>query len=185
MKRRPQIITEIKRQVLHESGYKCANPACRTILTLDIHHLDYVSESGSNQPDNLIALCPNCHTLHHKGHIPKESLRSWKMFLLSLNKGLDKHSIDLLLALYKVEHLMVSGEGVLECSALIAADLVKVATDSKGGLFIAGVQYEEKYWVELSEKGRSLVEAWKRGDQEGAVIAMMTFERQNENKKRL
>lgn len=182
-KRRP-ITREIRQQVLHEAGYKCANPACRIILTIDVHHLDYVSEGGSNQPANLIALCPNCHSLHHKGHIPKESLRSWKMLLISLNEVLDKHSIDLLLALDKVDHLMVSGGGVLECAALIAADFVEIEKDSKGGLFEGGGQYEEKYWIELSEKGRSLVAAWKRGDQEGAVTGVRAFGRENGNTNR-
>ncbi|MCP5450830.1 MAG: HNH endonuclease, partial [Gammaproteobacteria bacterium] len=72
-KRKP-IKVDIKHQVLHESGYKCSNPVCRTILTLDIHHLEYVSKNGDNTPDNLLALCPNCHALHHKGIIPDNSL---------------------------------------------------------------------------------------------------------------
>ena len=182
-KRRP-ITREIRQQVLHEAGYKCANPSCRTILTIDVHHLDYVSDGGSNQPANLIALCPNCHSLHHKGHIPKESLRSWKMLLISLNEGLDKHSIDLLLALDKVERLMISGSGVLECASLIAADFVEINVDSKGGELFGGEPLEEKYWIELNEKGRSLVAAWKRGDQEGAVTGVRAFGRENGNAKR-
>lgn len=182
--KRKQIPIEIRRQVLHEAGFKCANPTCRTILTLDVHHLDYVSEGGSNQPANLLALCPNCHTLHHKGQIPKESLRSWKMLLLSMNEGFDRRSIDLLLALGKVDYLMVSGEGVLDCAALIAADLVKVDTSSRGGLFSSGGSYDEKYWVELSEKGRLLVAAWKRGDQEGAVTGVTAFGQEKGKKKR-
>lgn len=182
--KRLQITSEIKRQVLHETGYKCANPACRTILTIDIHHLDYISEGGSNQSANLLALCPNCHTLHHKGHIPKESLRSWKMLILSLNEGFDKRSIDMLLALDKVERLMVSGEGVLGCAALIATELVEIDTDSKieratgsRGFLFSGLSeyYQEWYWVKLSEKGSSLVKAWKRGDQQGAVTGKAFF----------
>ena len=64
-----------QRLVLHEAGYKCANPTiCRGILTLDIHRLEYVSENGSNKPENFLALCPNCHALHHHESIPTESL---------------------------------------------------------------------------------------------------------------
>jgi 5-methylcytosine-specific restriction endonuclease McrA len=74
---------DVRRLVLHEAGYKCSNPACRYPLTLDVHHLYYVSEGGSNLAENLLPLCPNCHTEHHHGHIPHESLRAWKMLLLA------------------------------------------------------------------------------------------------------
>jgi len=166
--RRQPIPLETRQQVLHEAGYRCGNPGCRTILTLDVHHLDHVVDGGSIEPSNLLALCPNCHSLHHKGHIPRKSIRAWKMLILSLNEGLDRRALDILLALEKVDHLMVSGEGVLYCASLIAADLVKIDTDSKGGLF-SRERYAEEYWVELSEKGRSVVLAWKRGDQKGVV----------------
>ena len=166
--RRQPIPLETRQQVLHEAGYRCSNPACRTILTLDIHHLDHVAEDGSNEPSNLLALCPNCHSLYHKGDIPRKSVRAWKMLLLSLNEGLDRRALDILLTLEKVEHLMVSGEGVLACASLIAADFIKIDTDSKGGLF-SGERYEERYWIKLTGKGRSVVSAWKRGDQKGVV----------------
>jgi hypothetical protein len=55
MTKRQKLSIEIRQQVLHEAGYKCANPTCRSIITLDIHHLDYVSEDGENLPTNLIA----------------------------------------------------------------------------------------------------------------------------------
>jgi hypothetical protein len=91
------------------------------------------------------------------------------MLLLSLNEALDRKAIDLLLALDKIESLMVSGEGVLSCSSLIAADLVTVKTDSSGIFSFGNQPYEAKYWIELSPKGRLLVTNWKRGNQIGIV----------------
>lgn len=172
-KRKP-ISLSTRMTVLHESGYKCSNPACRTILTLDIHHLDFVSEGGPNLPENLLALCPNCHSLHHNGNIPRDSLRAWKMLLLSLNEAFDRRSIDILLALYKLGGLMVWGDGLLNCAALVASGLVTVCEKNKkikrDGLFGTYTDHEtEKYWLELSDKGRQFVEAWKRGDQAAAV----------------
>jgi hypothetical protein len=160
-----------KKQVLHESGYKCANPACRTILTLDIHHLDYVSDDGSDSPENLLALCPNCHSLHHRGHLPRESLRAWKMLLISLNEGFPRQTMDLLLGLAKADTLIVSGEGVLQCAALLASDLVEFDPTPEGGFFLSkGAEpHEQRYRLELSKKGRLLVDAWKRGSQEEVV----------------
>jgi len=43
--------------VLHECGYKCSNPICRMVLTLDIHHIEYVSEGAGDGQENLLALC--------------------------------------------------------------------------------------------------------------------------------
>lgn len=162
-KRKPLPI-DVKRLVLHEGGYKCGNPACRNILTLDIHHLVPVAKEGPDFPDNLLALCPNCHALHHKGEIPAESIRAWKMLLLALNEAYDKRSIDILLTLRKVGWLGVSGDGVLHSAALVAASLVEATW--KGG-FRPG----EPVWYEirLTSRGEMLVDAWLVGDQQAAI----------------
>lgn len=53
---------------------------------LDIHHIVEVKNGGSKQYDNLIALCPNCHRLVHKGIYSKE-------FLLQV-KSIDDYNDD-------------------------------------------------------------------------------------------
>jgi hypothetical protein len=167
MAARTTIPIATQRLVLHEAGYKCANPVCRVILTLEIHHMDYVSEDGSNEPENLLPLCPNCHSLHHQGNIPKESLRSWKMLLLSLNEAFDHKAVDLLLALDKLKDgLFLSGDGFLACAALVTSGMVKVEVQHYG---VENQAINAIYYVSLSSKGRSFVDAWKRGDQRAAV----------------
>lgn len=161
---RKSLPLDIRRQVLHEAGYKCGNPVCRTILTLDIHHLVPVANKGEDQAHNLLALCPNCHALHHQGQIPEESLRAWKMLLLALNEALDRRSIDLLLALDTVGQTFVGGEGVLECASLIAAGLVERYTYNTGKPI-------PSYGVGLTNKGRAMVAGWKSGDQRAALGA--------------
>jgi len=74
---------------LHESGYKCGNPACHSVVTLDIHHLEQVSAGGGDTAENLLPLCPNCHALHHRGVIPADSIRAWKLLLLTINEAYD------------------------------------------------------------------------------------------------
>ena len=37
--RRRAVPVHVAKQVHHEAGYKCGNPVCRTIITLDVHHL--------------------------------------------------------------------------------------------------------------------------------------------------
>ncbi len=178
MSKRRALPTSTRTLVLHESGYKCANPACRMVLTLDIHHIEHAAEGGGDDPHNLLALCPNCHSLHHRGHIPAESLRAWKALLLALNEGFDRRSVDTLLALDVLGGVMVWGDGLLACSSLIASGLVEVV--AKVELveteidFFTSPQKEQrvaKYWMELSAKGHAFVGAWKRGDQSAAVNA--------------
>jgi hypothetical protein len=160
---RSTLRVDVRHLVLHEAGYKCGNPICRTILTLDIHHLDPVSNGGGNAPENLLALCPTCHALHHSGVIPQESLRAWKMLILAVNEAFDRRSIDLLLALDSTGPVMCNGEGVLECAALISTGL---AEGHRLGGIAAGVP---PYSVMLTDRGRAFVAAWKKGDQRAAV----------------
>src|ERR1043166_2886357 len=115
MAKRKTLPVDVRALVLHESGYRCGNPVCRTVLTLDVHHLDPVADGGPDTADNLLALCPNCHALHHQGVISKTSLRAWKLLLLALNQAFDTHIVDILLTLSTVPKLFVSGEGVLHC----------------------------------------------------------------------
>ena len=51
-------------EVLREAGHKCANPTCRNILTLQLHHMVWVKDGGGTEAINLIALCGHCHDMH-------------------------------------------------------------------------------------------------------------------------
>lgn len=157
---RQSIPIETRRQVLHEAGYRCANPVCRMVLATHLHHLDPVSKGGSNAFDNLIALCPNCHTLHHRGIIPHESLRAWKVLLLSLNEAFDKKAVDVLLTLRKVSKINLKGEGILEIAGLISSDLIKWQQ-----------HYTDSFDIMLSQKGNTFVEAWISGRLSEALSA--------------
>ena len=172
-KKRLTIPVDIKMTVLHEAGYKCANPVCRHVLTLDIHHLEYVSEGGVNTAENLLPLCPNCHSLHHRKEIPHESIRAWKMLLLALNEAFDRRSVDILLLLDKQQVLRkLSGDGVIELAALVASGYVQVEQywdrASISGMS-PGQHSEQMFEAKLTERGTLLVHRWKHGDQAGAI----------------
>jgi hypothetical protein len=168
--KRSPIPMDVKRQVLHEAGYRCSVPACHTILTLDMHHCEHVSKDGSNDPSNLLVLCPNCHRLYNNGDISDESIRTWKMFQISLNEALDKNSVEILLALDKLkEELKVSGDGVLECASLVASGFIDVEWYHSGSLDIHTKSDEYGYKIRLTDRGSMFIDAWKRGDQANAV----------------
>jgi HNH endonuclease len=132
------------------------------VLTLDIHHLEYVSTKGSNDCANLVPLCPNCHSLHHKGVIPHESVKAWKMLLLALNEAFDKRQVELLLMLDKVKALWISADTVCNFAGLLASGMVCLY---EGNYHVPITHYH----VALTEKGQHFVSGWKSGKQEEAI----------------
>lgn len=183
----------IRDEVLREAGYKCANPTCRNILTLQLHHMVWVKDGGANDATNLIALCGHCHDQHTHGHIPTSAIRHWKGLLHALNHAFSKESMDLLLYLNhpSIENIWYTGDGFLRFAGLVAAGLVEIA-DSQ---FSVGIRYVSNarppspptsppttaVRVRLSEKGRLLVESWLKGDEAKykAALAASTSEDAN------
>jgi 5-methylcytosine-specific restriction endonuclease McrA len=170
--RRP-IRTSLRQRLLLEAGYRCSNPVCRNVIALDIHHLVRVAEGGADTEDNLIALCPNCHALHHRGVIPGDALRTWKVLLVALNQATLKQAADRLLfmasreaqglsGLGEDEFLQLTGDGVAQFADLIVAGLVEARfhESSSGG---GGFPPYQLFSVWLTEKGAQLVQGWKTG----------------------
>jgi hypothetical protein len=84
-RRRKRLPQATLRKVYAEAGFKCANPRCLVLLLLEAHHILWVKDGGGDEPENLLALCPNCHTRHTRGEIPYEAIWHWKAMLVSLN----------------------------------------------------------------------------------------------------
>ena len=51
------------RQVLEKCGWRCAR--CGRNYLLQIHHRRFRSHGGTHRPENLEAVCGNCHRLIH------------------------------------------------------------------------------------------------------------------------
>ena len=158
--KRKKIPSDVKLLVLTESGYRCAVPTCRQILAIDLHHLDEVSEGGGDGAENLVALCPTCHALFHRGTIQREALFVYKSLIVSLLGAFDHKTIDLLLFLDCLAEvpLIVSGDGTLTASRLIAAGLASVILKANNANQLV------TYQVSLTSRGSQLVAAWKSGD---------------------
>lgn len=169
--KRDAVPIETQQYILMEAGYKCANPTCRNILGIDIHHIVKVSEKGGNEKSNLIALCGICHDLHHKGVIPKDAIYTWKGMLISLNNAFDREAIDNLIFLYKLtdDRLRLSGDGILKFSNLISAGLAVFHAR-----YFSNFDHVYIYSVHLTPKGKLLVEAWRKGDRNALADALTT-----------
>jgi hypothetical protein len=166
---RKNIPQNVAIRVLTEAGYRCAVPTCRATLAMDLHHIWQVSAGGQNDPANLIALCPYCHGLHHRGTISAEAIYVYKALLVSLSQAFDLEGIDRLLFLSNVGStpLIVSGDGVLIFSRLIAAGLAKFSlhADNNGQLVT--------YALKITKRGRNLIEVWKSGNR-GELVKLMS-----------
>jgi hypothetical protein len=178
---RTKIPVAVRHQLLLEAGYKCGNLACRNVVTLDLHHIQYVSDGGGDDPANLLALCPYCHAMHHTGQIPVEAVRTWKGLLLALNQAFDRRAVDLLLYLRQTQgaDIWYSGDGLLQFAPLVAAGLVAFRTEPMyastppgnfqwGSIPVhhQGTRYQIglQIFIELTAKGRLMVDAWLAGD---------------------
>jgi hypothetical protein len=81
---RKAVPAEVKRAVLVEAGHRCAIPTCRASTT-EIAHIKPWSKVREHKFDNLIALCPTCHTRFDKGEIDRKSMLQYKANLGVIN----------------------------------------------------------------------------------------------------
>jgi predicted restriction endonuclease len=112
MTQRDHIPAEIKRAVLVEAGHRCAIPTCRATTT-EIAHIVPWAKSKDNSFENLIALCPNCHTrFDQKQEIDHKSIRMYKQNLSILNNRYSEFKRRLFEILAKSEErVFVVGAG--------------------------------------------------------------------------
>jgi len=136
---RDTIPTEIKRAVLVEAGHRCAIPTCRATTT-EIAHIVPWAETQDNTFENLIALCPNCHTrFDQKKEIDRLAVKMYKHNLGILNNRYGEFERRLF------EVLAKSNERIFVLGA--AGDLL-VANAVKDGFFedkhVQGMGFEIK-----------------------------------------
>ena len=74
---RPAIPTSLKRRVLIEAGHRCAIPTCRTV-PVELAHIQPWAEAQEHTFENLIALCPTCHSRYDNGDIDRISMKTYK-----------------------------------------------------------------------------------------------------------
>ncbi|AWN30616.1 hypothetical protein DKG71_34970 [Streptomyces sp. NEAU-S7GS2] len=74
---RPAIPSALDRRVRVEAGHRCAIPVCR-VPVIEIAHIRPWAQVRRHEFENLIALCPTCHTLFDRGHIDRVSMLKYK-----------------------------------------------------------------------------------------------------------
>ena len=181
--KRRKVGDDLRALLLTQTGYKCGNPNCRGIITLEIHHIIQVVDGGGNELENLLPLCPTCHALHHAGHIPQEAIIAWKTLLDSLNNP-SRNLLDLLILLYKEpEHgkprsgvtigeinapqdsgvpFIFSGDSLPLIAGPINSGLLEIYDRTHNVNVYGGASPNFK--IRLTKKGNRLIGCWLSGD---------------------
>jgi len=76
MPNRPRVPAEIEREVLLESGHRCA--ICGTPFPIEQSHIVPWHKSKQHKAVDLICLCANCHEMADYGKLPQKTLREYK-----------------------------------------------------------------------------------------------------------
>ena len=158
---RPAIPTEVKRRILMESGYRCAVPTCRFPITEKAHIISW-AESQDHSYENLIALCPNCHTMYDKGTIERAAIIAYKKKLMFLNDVYSRFELDVLDYMKQHKRALIPGE--LFIKRLLDEELVELEDE----IMIQGFGVDEDilgiFSIVLTDKGRRLLDDWSRVD---------------------
>lgn len=74
---------DIRRELIKEAGYKCANPGCSTRSRNEFHHIKEWAVYKVHNAEDMIAICPTCHSYVHHGtlEITDEKLYEWKSII--------------------------------------------------------------------------------------------------------
>lgn len=162
MSKRPAIPTETKRRVLIEAGYRCAIPTCRFPITENAHIVSW-ARSGDDSYENLIALCPNCHTLYDSGKIDRVALIAYKKKLMFLNEVYSRFELDVLDYLKTHKRALIPGELLIK--RLLEEEIVRHEEEIMIQSFSDGEDILGIFSVILTDKGRKLIEDWSKVDE--------------------
>ncbi len=73
------IPTPLEDLLFEQCGHRCT--ICSATLC-EIHHIEFLQNGGKTEYDNLIVLCPNCHTRVHLENTPTpQQLKQYKLKL--------------------------------------------------------------------------------------------------------
>lgn len=169
---REHIPMDIRRAVLVEAGHRCAIPTCRHPTT-EIAHIVPYATSGDNSFENLIALCPNCHTRFDiVRDIDRKSIRMYKRNLAILNSryGEFERRIFAHIAETGKRILLVAAGNDISLSNAVKDGLLEevenqgpqhVLTDEDGNEY----RFPMTYVYEVTDEGMDFIDRYTAGEE--------------------
>jgi len=109
---RPAIPAALKRQLMEESGYRCAVPTCNETSALQFEHIDDWAklEIKEHNFDKMIILCPTCHARVTAGKIPKSAIRTYKRNLAIINGRYSLYELRLMRLFFEAKMSIKNGK---------------------------------------------------------------------------
>ncbi|HEY1216703.1 MAG TPA: HNH endonuclease signature motif containing protein, partial [Bryobacteraceae bacterium] len=157
---RPVIPAALKREVLMESGYRCAISTCRN-ETVDLAHITPWAKVKQHTFDNLIALCPNCHTMFDNGKIPEAAIRRYKANLAVVNGrygDLERRVIEALSSEPELVTFQLPGGLEILLKYLLEDRIIETYSYDPVSVNIMGVTSISYY--DVTAKGRDFIQRW-------------------------
>ena len=155
---RTTISAELRRRVFVEAGHRCAIPTCR-FIEIEVHHIVPWEQCKNHEYENLIALCPNCHTMVHNEKIDRKSLKIYKSNLRYTHDRFSQFEVDVLFELFKLKSDETSpfpAFSRLLVKRLQDAEFIEFCEISKEGFFVGDLNINPEK-VSITEKGRNFI----------------------------
>jgi hypothetical protein len=155
---RPAISALLRRRVLIESGHRCAIPTCRYI-EVELHHIIPWETTQSHEYENLIALCPNCHSRADRKEIDRKSLLIYKASLRFTHDKFSQFEVDILFEAAKLasdQALIYPPAMDLLVIRLLEAEFITIVAPSGGGVSSMGMSITPRH-LQITQKGRAYV----------------------------
>ena len=155
---RTAIPVALRRRVLVEAGHRCAIPVCRQI-PVELAHIVPWAQCRAHDFENLIALCPTCHTRFDSGQIDRQSMLMYKQNLGVVNSRYGE--VEKRLMQHFAEHvecdgLLLGADIELSIMYLIRDGLI--VRGEPGGYRSMGVPLHWTYMI--TPKGRNFISNW-------------------------
>lgn len=80
---RRAIPEKVKKKIWQEANMRCAKCGESDVDTLEIHHIKAVQSGGTNDKENLLLLCSNCHSKITAGDISEAEVLRLKISLMA------------------------------------------------------------------------------------------------------
>lgn len=157
---RPSIPRPLERSVLVEAGHRCAIPQCRQ-TPVELAHIKPWAEVKTHTFDNLIALCPTCHTRYDQGEIDRLAMLQYKANLSVMNGrygDLEQRVLRVFADQPGATQLNLPGGLEILLMYLIQDGLLAKMVNAGPRVEIMGVPSQEFYV--LTNEGRAFINRW-------------------------
>ena len=168
---RQSIPATLERDLKVEAGHRCAIPTCRQV-PVELAHIVPWEKVQEHTFENIIALCPTCHSRFDKKEIDRKSLMRYKANLTIVNSrygDLERRVLEAFAKTPRATVIDLPGTHDLFLSYLLADGLLARLgpgsslrhTPGTTVLIPTGAGLPlNPYTYQLTEKGRDFVQRW-------------------------